>query len=439
MFKFLQWLIDQDWLLRRLGWLFGLYNPFLAEYTRSPYETFRKLRDNAPVYYSRLFGAWIATRYDDALFVLRDENFTTDRSNTIAFKAVAFLSRRDQDLTAMIERNLLMIDGEEHRKLRSLVGKAFTPRRVEALRQRIQGVVDELLEEMRERSEQGGTIELMRDLARPLPIRVIMELLGLPREDRSKIANWSAELVQLLDPFQAEGGMAPMRAAIRELNQYLRPLIESRRSDPQGDLISAMLQAEENGTRIEEKDLLALVTLILVAGHETTTNLIGNVVIELLRNPGERKRLQDDPSLMPSAVEEFLRFCGPIMLTDRAAIKDCELGGKKIKAGQLVMVALAGANRDPDEFDAPEKFDVTRKDVRHLSLGQGNHFCMGAQLARLETEIVIGSLLRHFPEFEGPSDPEQYTRSTIIHGPLAVPLELGASDKEIESRERGNH
>jgi cytochrome P450 len=432
MFKFIQWLIEQEWLMRRLNWLFGLFNPFLPGYRRSPYETLARLREEAPMYYSRPFGAWLATRYEDAHFVLRDDNFTTDRSDTAIFKVIGFLARRDPDLTAMLDRNLLMLDGDEHRLLRGLVSKAFTPRRVEALRPKIQSVVDELLEEMREKSERGDEVELMRDLAQPMPIRVIMELMGFPRKDRQRLSDWSGHLVQLLDPLQAKGGMAPMRNAIRELNSYLRPLLASRRETPKDDLLSAMLRAEQDGMHLEERDLLTLVTLILVAGHETTTNLIGNSVIELFRNPGERKRLQDDPGLMPGAVDEFLRYCGSILMTDRAAIKDCEVGGQKIKAGQLVAVMLAAANRDPEKFEDPETLDVTRENNHHLSLGQGNHFCMGAQLAKLETEIAINSLLQHFPEFSGPSEGALYTRSMILRGPQAVPLDLGPSAKPLE-------
>jgi hypothetical protein len=191
-----------------------------------------------------------------------------------------------------------------------------------------------------------------------------------------------------------------------------------------------MLEAEENGSRLEERDLLALVSLILVAGHETTTKLIGNAVIDLLRNPGERKRLQDNPEMIETAVDEFLRYSGPVLLTDRAATEDCEVAGHRIRAGQLVVAVLAAANRDPEKFSEPERFDIGRTDNHHLGFGLGNHFCMGAQLAKLETGIVIGSLLRRFPKFTGPTEPEDYSRSMILRGPVALPLDLGNRDVE---------
>jgi cytochrome P450 len=384
------------------------------------------MREESPFFYSRAFSAFIATRYEDVQFVLHSKQFTTDRSENPLMKAIAKRTQRYPELGAMIERNLLMLDGDEHRRLRGLVSKAFTPRRIEALRPRIQSIVDELLDEM----EQSDDVELVRDLAHPLPIAVIVDLLGLPSKDCSKFAAWSKDLAQLLDPLQAKGGDAAIRKAVEELNAYLRPLLEERRTTPRDDLLSAMLEAEEDGTRLEERDLLALVSLILVAGHETTTKLIGNVVIDLLRNPGERKQLQDNPELIETALDEFLRYSGPVLLTDRAAIEDCEVAGHKIRAGQLVVAVLAAANRDPEKFPDPERFDIQRTGNHHLGFGLGNHFCMGAQLAKLETEIDIGSLMRRFPKFTGPTEPEDYSRSMILRGPVALPLDLGNRDAE---------
>jgi len=424
--RILQWIVAQEWLLRRLGWLFGPYNPFLPEFRRDPHATFRRMREETPFFRSRAFAAFIATRYEDAQFILRSKHFTTDRSENPIMKAVGKRNQRYPEFAAMIERNLLMLDGDEHRQLRGLVSKAFTPRRIEALRPRIQSIVDGLLDEM----EASEEVELIRDLAHPLPIAVIAELLGLPSKDYAKLAAWSKDLAQLLDPLQAKGGDTGVRKAVEELNAYLRPLLEERRTTPRDDLLSAMLETEENGARLEERDLLALVSLILVAGHETTTKLIGNAVVDLLRNPGERKRLQENPELMETAVEEFLRYSGPVLLTDRVATEDCEVAGHKIRAGELVVVILAAANRDPEKFPDPERLDLGRTDNHHFSLGLGNHFCLGAQLAKLETEIVIGSLLRRFPGFTGPTEPEDYSRSMILRGPIALPLDLATRETE---------
>lgn len=424
--RFIQWLVAQTWLMRMFNWVFGTFNPFLPEFRRDPHSRFQKMREQQPFYFHRVFQCYVATRYEDVQHVLRSKSFTTDRSQTAIFEAIEKSVNRDPEFAAMVERNLLMLDGAEHRRLRGLVGKAFTPRRVEALHDKVQGFVDDLLDEM----EESNDVELIRDLAHPLPTRVILELLGLPSEDTRKFAAWSKHLAQMLDPLQAKGGDTEIRRAVRELNAYLRPILEDRRRSPRDDMLSGMLAAEENGEKLDEKDLLALVTLIMVAGHETTTNLIGNSVLELLRNPGERKRLQDNPELIDTAVDEFLRYCGSVMMTDRAAVEDTEVAGQKVRKGQLVLCVLAAANRDPAQFDDPERLDLGRTHNPHLGLGLGNHFCMGSQLAKLETGIVLSSLLRRFPDLNGPTEPPDHIHSMILRGPSAVPLDLGTISPE---------
>ncbi len=417
----LQWIVRQEWLLRLLGWLFGPFNPFLESYRRDPHRVYRKLREEDPLYRSRVFQAFVATRYDDVQHVLRSPSFSADRMLTPAFQAMAKRTRRYPQLHALIERNLLMLEGPEHRRLRGLVGKAFTPRRVQELRPRIESLVEELLDEM----EKRGDVELIRDFAHPLPINVILEMLGLPAKDRHLFAEWSKPLATLVDPLEAEGGDGSIRQAVEELNAYLRPIIEDRRREPKDDLLTAMLQAEEDGERLDEKDLLALVSLIMVAGHETTTSLISNSVIELLRNPSERKRLTEDPELIESAVDEFVRYAGTVVLTDRVAIEDTELRGKRIKKGQVVICVIAAANRDPEQFEDPERLDLGRENNHHLGFGLGSHFCLGAQLARLETQIALSALLRRFPDFTGPAEPEAWKRSTVLRGPTRLDISVG--------------
>ncbi|MEE8581352.1 MAG: cytochrome P450 [Myxococcota bacterium] len=420
MFRFLQWLTRQERLLRLMRPLFGRFNPFLPEHRRDPHATWRALRSEAPVYRSRVFGAWLLTRYQDVLHVLRDRNFTTDRSEVPLMKLIARLTRSDPDFSAMIERNLLTMDGPDHTRLRGLVSQAFTPRRVEALRPRLQTIVDELLD----RAAEAGEMELIRDFAHPLPVTAIAELLGVPTSDRDLFRSWSADLVRLLDPLQGSGGVAPMRRANRELFSYFRPLLAERRANPRDDLLSAMISAEQDGQSLSELDLLALLGLLLVAGHETTANLIGNAVVALLRHPGEHKRLHDDPELISSAVDEFLRFDGPIQMSDRAVREDCEVGGKRIRKGQLVGVILSAANRDPDQFPEPERLDLARGANHHLAFGHGNHFCLGSQLAKLEAEIAIGSLVQRFPKLRGEPERIAWQRSIVLRGPVSVPLLL---------------
>jgi cytochrome P450 len=421
MLRIIQWLTHRERLLRSLNPLFGRFNPFLPAHRNNPHATWRALRESEPVYWHPVFRMWMLTRYEDVLFVLRDKNFTTDRSQVPLMRWVSRMSRDDVQFSAMIERNLLTMDGPDHTRLRGLVSKAFTPRRVESLRPRLEQVIDGLLDDCAERDE----MELVRDFAHPLPVIAIAELLGVPVADRNLFAHWSAQLVQLLDPLQASGGVESMRRATHEIFDYFGKLLRERRADPQDDLLSAMITAEQDGHRLEDLDLLALSSLLLVAGHETTSNLIGNAVLALLRHPDERKRLQEDPTLIGSAVDEFLRYDGPIQFSDRAVKSDCEIGGKAIRQHQLVGIVLAAANRDPEQFPEPERLDIGRADNRHLAFGQGNHFCLGALLAKLETEIAIGHLLRRFPDFGGPLEPNAWRRSMIVRGPTAVALTLG--------------
>ena len=420
MLKFIQWLLAKEGFTRRLGPVVGPFNPFLVEHRQDPHATWRRLREETPILYSRGFGAWILTRYDDCESVLRDANFTTDRNNTVLVRGLRFLARNTPEFISLLDRNLLMIDGDDHRRLRGLVSKGFTMRRIAGLRPRVEAMVDELLDEAAE----DGEIDLVSRIAHRAPVAVIAELLGVPPEDREDFLRWSTGMVQMLDPLQGSGGTAPIMDSIRELNAYFRPLLASRRQSPKDDLISAMISAEEGGERLAEDDLVALSSLLLVAGHETTSNLLGNAVVALLQNPGERKRLTDDLSLLPDAIDEFLRFDSPIQMTDRAAIEDCEVGGQRIKAGQLVAVVLASANRDPAKFDDPDRLDLARKDNHHLAFGLGNHFCIGSQLARLEADVVLGALLRRFPDFEGPNTPIEWHRSMLLRGPVTLPLRL---------------
>ena len=420
MLRLLQWLTRQEWLLRALRPLFGRFDPFLPEHRRDPQTTWRALRASGPIYRSPVFGTFLCTRYDDVLRVLRDPCFSTDRSGVPAMRLIGRLVRREPDFAGMLERNLLTMDGEDHRRLRALVSKAFTPRRVERLRGRLEQYVDELME----RAAESGEMELVRDLAHPLPVIAIAELIGIPAEDRDRFHAWSSQLVQLLDPFQGRGGAKPMIRATHEIFGYFRPLLAERRARPRDDLLSAMIAAEQDGARMGEIDLLALSSLLLVAGHETTTNLIGNAVLLLLRFPEERKRLQDDLGLLPSAVDECLRYESPIQLTDRAVVAECELAGRRLRPNQMVAAVLAAANRDPAQFPDPERFDVARRDNHHLAFGSGNHFCLGSQLARLEAEVALGALLRRFPDFSGDPEPRAWRRSMIIRGPEAVPLRL---------------
>jgi len=418
MLRVIQWLVSLQWPLRLFGFVFGGFNPWLEENRRDPYPAYRRLRESAPIRWNRWQRSWLLSRYEDVAEVLRDPRFTTDRRALLPFRVMRRASRRHPDFVNLLDRNLLMLDGEEHRRVRSLVSKAFTPRRVEALRPRVEEIVDELLEAVAGR----GELELVRDLAHPLPVIVIAELLGVPLEDRERFRGWSNDVVQILDLLSGREGLGPAWRGSEGLATYFRGLLAERRRAPRDDLLSAMLAAEEDGRALDEADLLSLCALLLAAGHETTTNLIGNAVLALLRHPDERKRLQQDPGLVAGAVEEFLRFDSPVQVTDRVVTEDLEFRGHLFRRGQLTVCLLGAANRDPERFAEPDRLDVARADRGHLAFGLGPHVCLGAPLARLEAEIALAGLLRRFPDLRGAIEPPARRPSVVLRGPLSLPL-----------------
>ena len=299
MLRLLQRLIQLEWPVRLLSPLLGKFNPFAPEFRSDPYPQYRALRSSHPVYFSPLLRGWFLTRYRDVVRVLQDPRFSVDRRQSTVFRRLNAFGSLRPDFALAITRNLLMLDPPDHTRLRRLVNKAFTPRRVEGLRPRIQRIVDELLEAQRDTRE----MDLIRDLAYPLPVIVIAEMLGVPPEDRAVFKSWSEELVALLDPLQGENGLQSAERAYVELTDYFRAIFVRRRQEPKDDLVSALVAVEEQGDTLNETELLSLCMLILGAGNETTTNLIANAVLALLRHPDERRRLQSDPALMSSAVE----------------------------------------------------------------------------------------------------------------------------------------
>ena len=318
-------------------------------------------------------------------------------------------------------RSLLSLDPPDHTRLRTLVTKAFTPRVVEQLRPQAQAIVDEALD----RAAAQGEMELIEDLAYPLPVAVIARMLGVPREDWPRFREWSRVLVGSLDPVAVPDPeqITAVRTAQDALTDYLAGVVAARRGEPRDDLISALIAVEERGDVLNEQELLVMLNLLLVAGHETTVNLIGNGMLALLRNSDQLALLRRQPELIDSAVEELLRFDSPVQLTGRVAAEPCELAGQQIRSGQLVLTLLGAANRDPQQFPDPDRLDLTRSPNQHFSFGRGIHFCLGAPLARLEGRIAIGSLVRHFPDLRQAGDAvrgETITLRGLTRLPLAV-------------------
>jgi pimeloyl-[acyl-carrier protein] synthase len=385
------------------------YNPFLPEVRDDPYPTYRALREADPVHRSPFMDMWILTRYADVALVLRDQRFSADRTKWEGFEAL------DVEPT----RSLLGLDPPDHTRLRNLVTMAFTPRVVERLRSQAQAIVNEALD----RAAGRGGMELVEDLAYPLPVAVIARMLGVPTEDWPRFRDWSRVLVASLDPINIQDPerVAQITAAQNALNDYLAEVVAERRREPADDLISALIAVEERGDVLRERELLVMLVLLLVAGHETTVNLIGNGVLALLRHPDELGLLRRRPELLETAVEELLRWDSPVQLTGRIVAEDCEVGGRLLRRGELALTLLGAANRDPDQFADPDRLDLERSPNQHFSFGRGIHFCLGAPLARLEGRIAIGTLVRRFPDLRLAGEPER-SETITLRGLRRLPL-----------------
>jgi hypothetical protein len=307
---------------------------------------------------------------------------------------------------------MLFVDPPDHTRLRTLVNKAFTPRAVEALRPRITRIVHGLLDDV----ERAGTMDVVRVLAYPLPVIVIAELLGIPVDDRELFKKWSDALAATLEPFVPKDLQSEVLLANEALRAYLSRIFAQRRREPRDDLISALMQAEEAGDRLTEEEAFSAVRLLLVAGHETTTNLIGNGLLALLRYQDQWRLLREDRTLIPAAVEELLRFDSPVQLTVRIATEPLDLDGKHIRPGDQIIVLLGAANRDPAQFSDPDRLLITREEKRHLAFGHGIHFCLGAPLARLEMQVTLSALLERFPQLHLTPEPVVRRQTMVLRG-----------------------
>jgi cytochrome P450 len=382
-----------------------------AEYFQDPYSVHARLRAQQPVARVIMPGglpAWLVTGYAEARAALTDPRL---------HKLPRGWRPEPHSMLAAIELHMLNSDPPDHERLRKLVNKAFTARRVEQLRPRISAITTELLDDMSTRQE----VDLLASLAFPLPITVICELLGVPVADRDEFRAWSATIVSSTvspDVFQAHG---------TAMTGYFRKMLAARRREPADDLLSALVAARDEEDRLTEDELLSMAFLLLVAGHETTVNLIGSGMLALLLNPGEMARLRADRSLLGSAVEELLRYVNPVNnATLRFAGEPLEIGGQQVSPDEVVLVSLSGANRDPSRYADPDRLDLSRDSAGHLAFGHGIHYCLGAPLARLEAEIAFGGLLERFGSMTlaVPADSLRWRPSTLIHGLEALPVHL---------------
>jgi len=397
------------------------FNPLLPEFRANPYPFYRQLRVADPVHWSTFLGFWVLSRYADCAAVLRDATrFSADPRDLANYDFIMQGIGEDRPLMQMQGKWMLLMNPPDHTRLRTLVTKAFTPRVVESLRPRIHEVVDQLLAAVRN----AGAMDVIADLAYPLPVIVIAGMLGVPAGDRDKFKGWSRDLARTLDPILTPEILTAGDEATVAFIDYFRTLVTKRRTDPQDDLLSGLIAAEEQGDRLTEDELLATAVLLFGAGHETTMNLIGNGLLALLRNPDRLEELRGDPSLAPSAVEEFLRYDGPVQMTARTALEDVEINGRTIAKGQQAVILLGAANRDPAQFADPDRLDFTRKDNRNLAFSHGIHYCLGAPLARVEAQIAINTLLQRLPALRLQTEDLEWRETVTLRGLKTLPVEF---------------
>ena len=390
-----------------------------ATFKANPFPFYAQLRAQAPVFPVTLppkQRAWLVTRYDDVLSVLKDEHFAKDRRNAMTPEQL----KKRPWIPAMfkpLERNMLDLDSPDHTRLRALVHKAFTPRLIEQMREQIQVLTNELLDAV----EPRGSMDVIADFALPLPLTMIGRILGVPSQDNPKFHRWSKTMIA--------GGtnrnLFVLIPSMMSFMAYLKKLIQQRRATPQNDLITALVQAKDGNDSLSEDEILAMIIILLVAGHETTVNLIGSGVLALLEHPDQLERLRSEPALIKSAIEELVRFVCPVeTATERYAREDITIAGTTIPRGELVLAAIGSANRDEKYFDDPDMLDITRSNNKHLSFGLGVHYCLGASLARLEGQIAISTLIQRMPNLRLSVAPDQlrWRGSFILRGLEALPV-----------------
>ncbi|MGW5263944.1 cytochrome P450 family protein [Microbispora sp. NPDC004025] len=415
-------------------------NLFDADLARDPFEGFSRLREQAPMVRGSFPGlgspVWLVTRYDDVKTVLGDRRFVNNPASVpgadVGNIREALIEARGipPEYAVYLLDSILDSDGDDHLRLRRLVSRAFTARRVAELRPRVEEITEDLLDRLPGHAE-DGVADLIEHFAYPLPITVICELVGIPEEDRPRWREWGKGLVSL-EP----GAMAE---PLRHMVTYIRELIARRRAEPAGDLLTGLIRAhDEDGDRLSDTELVTMVLTLVLAGHETTAHLIGNGTAALLTHPDQLAALRADPGLLPPAVHELMRWCGPVQVTRfRYAAEDVEIGGMTVRRGEPVMAVLVSANYDPRRFEDPDRLDIARepdghKEV-HVGFGHGLHYCLGAALARQEGEVAFGALLRRYPRLELAVAPEDLDRQffpvswRLAHLPvrLAAPTQAG--------------
>jgi cytochrome P450 len=413
---------------------------FSADFKERAFPVYAAMREQGPVASVALptgESIWFVTRYAEVVAMLKDnERFANDPSNTLTEEEFAHLFQQatehltdeQQQMAAqtdeILRRNLLAVDPPDHSRLRRLVAIPFTPKYIEGLRSRIQAIADTLLDAVQARADETGCreMELISDFAYPLPLTVISEMLGIPLADRDKFREWSQAAVSFTP---ADRANPVVTAKLIEFIAYMRRLVADKRSSPGGDLLSGLVLAEAEGDKLSENELLSMIFVLIVAGHETTVNLISNGTLALFDHPEQRARLRQNPSLLKPAIEEMLRYYGPVeMSLTRWVRQDTEFGGRNMRRGEQILAVLASANHDGEQFPDPDVFDISREPNRHIAFGTGIHACLGATLARLEGQIAFATLLSRMPDLALaiPREEVRWRDATFLRGLTQLPV-----------------
>jgi cytochrome P450 len=393
--------------------LFHLLDP---DVLANPYPLYAQLRQESPVLWDRFLHAWVLTRYDDVVEVLgrfgAECTPTPDRLTELGMQRLA-------PVAEIMVKQMLFMDPPQHRRVRGLASHAFTARRVERLRDHIRDIADGLID----RVVAHGEMDLMSDFAGPLPAIVSAEMLGLPTQDHEQLKEWSQTFAQILGNFQNNpDGIDDVLNATSDMTEYLQRALARNADAPTVGLIGLLSQARVQGDQLTHEEVIANTIITMVGAMETTTNLIGNGLVTLLRNPSALEQLRDDPAILPSAIEELLRYESPSQQTTRIAPEDLVLGGQQIERGQSVIAVMGAANRDPDRFADPDRLDLNRQDNRHLAFGWGPHFCFGAPLGRIEAQVAFEALLTRLPELELGGGPLQWRENLKLRGLEKLPI-----------------
>ncbi len=396
------------------------YELFCRGQLRDPYPFFHRLRAEDPVHWCAPLNSWLLTTYANVSIGLRDARLSSKRAEFFVSQAPVRLQAKLEPLGRHLSKWLVLTDAPDHTRLRALVSKAFTTATIQAMQGRVQEIVDGLLDEIQGK----GETDLIRDFAYRLPATVISEILGLPNERHDDFRQWSEDIGAFSQGSSLNFAQTAEQAqkSLLEMTNYFRGIMDERRRQPREDLISAMIKAKEEGDTLTEDELLSMCSLLFVAGHDTTRNLIGNGILALLQNPDQLARLKDDPSLITSAVEEFLRFDTSVQRQTRVAKEEFELGGKSIRKGQAVLAMLGAANRDPQQFPDPDRLDISRQPNRHVAFGTGIHFCLGAPLARLEAPIAFNTILARLPKMRLATSVVEWRESIGVRGLKTLPV-----------------